>query len=273
MARPLRLEHAGALTARGDRREDIFFENEDRSEFLSILGEVCGRFNWVVHAYCQMTNHYHLLVETVDGNLWRGMRQLNGVYTQRFNRRRGLVGHLFQGRYKAILVQKDTYLLELTRYVVLNPVRARMVADPAEWPWSSYRTVVGEAPAPRWLDTDWLLGQFGGERMPAIGAYRQFVLAGKGAPSPLNQVQHQMLLGDDAFVVLHQQSRGRRYSAGSLQGPTEVGGAEPSGLPGALTRSGGGHGAGLFLGGLYHGRDRRAFRRSLHDGEPRCKSF
>jgi putative transposase len=210
MARPLRLEHAGALyhvTARGDRREDIFFENEDRSEFLSILGEVCGRFNWVVHAYCQMTNHYHLLVETVDGNLWRGMRQLNGVYTQRFNRRHGLVGHLFQGRYKAILVQKDTYLLELTRYVVLNPVRARMVADPAEWPWSSYRTVVGEAPAPRWLDTDWLLGQFGGERMPAIGAYRQFVLAGKGAPSPLNQVQH--LLGDDAFVVLHQQSRGR----------------------------------------------------------------
>ncbi|MGH8609509.1 MAG: transposase, partial [Gammaproteobacteria bacterium] len=101
-------------------------------------------------------------VETVDGNLWRGMRQLNGVYTQRFNRRHGLVGHLFQGRYKAILVQKDTYLLELTRYVVLNPVRARMVADPAEWPWSNYRAVVGEAPAPRWLDTDWLLGQFGG---------------------------------------------------------------------------------------------------------------
>jgi putative transposase len=99
MARPLRLEHAGALyhvTARGDRREDIFFEDDDRSEFLSILGEVCGRFNWVVHAYCQMSNHYHLLVETVDGNLWRGMRQLNGVHTQRVNRRHGLVGHLFQ---------------------------------------------------------------------------------------------------------------------------------------------------------------------------------
>ena len=106
MARPLRLEFAGALyhvTARGDRREDIFFRDEDRGDFLGVLGDVCGRFNWVIHAYCQMTNHYHLLVETVDGNLWRGMRQLNGVYTQRFNRRHGLVGHLFQGRYKAIL--------------------------------------------------------------------------------------------------------------------------------------------------------------------------
>ncbi|MCI0667839.1 MAG: transposase [Methylococcaceae bacterium] len=142
MARPLRLEHAGALyhvTARGERREDIFFETEDRSAFLSIPGEVCGRFNRVVHACCQMTNHYHLLVETVDGNLWRGMRQLNGVYTQRFNRRHRLVGHLLQGRYKAILVQKDGYLLESTRYVVLNPVRAGMVGDPAEWPSSSYR--------------------------------------------------------------------------------------------------------------------------------------
>jgi len=136
MARPLRLEYAGALyhvTARGDRREDIFFLDEDRADFLSVLGEVCERFNWIVHAYCQMTNHYHLLLETVDGNLSRGMRrQLNGVYTQRLNRRHGLVGHLFQGRYKAVLVQKDAYLLELTRYVALNPVRARMVADPGE---------------------------------------------------------------------------------------------------------------------------------------------
>lgn len=155
MARPLRLEYPGALyhvTARGDRREDIFFQDEDRTEFLSVLGVVCERFNWIIHAYCQMNNHYHLLLETVDGNLWRGMRQLNGVYTQRFNRRHGLVGHLFQGRYKAILVQKDAYLLELARYVVLNPVRARMVLDPAEWPWSSYPVIIGEAPVPDWLD-------------------------------------------------------------------------------------------------------------------------
>jgi len=208
MARPLRLEYAGALyhvTARGDRREDIFFQDKDRVEFLSVLEEVCERFNWVIHAYCQMTNHYHLLVETVDGNLWRGMRQLNGVYTQRFNRCHGLTGHLFQGRYKGILVQKDAYLLELSRYVVLNPVRARMVADPADWPWSSYGAVVGKAPVPVWLDADWLLSQFGSERVSAITAYRQFVLEGLSNLSPLNQVRHQALLGDDMFVAQHQQ--------------------------------------------------------------------
>ena len=204
MTRPLRLEYVGALyhvTARGDRLEDIFFEDEDRRDYLTVLGEVCERFNWVVHAYCQMTNHYHLLVETVDGNLWRGMRQLNGVYTQRFNRRHGLVGHLFQGRYKAILVQKETYLLELSRYVVLNPVRARMVADPADWPWSSYQAAVAEVQAAVWLDIDWLLGQFASERSRAIAGYRQFVLAGLRNPSPLDQIQHQVLLGDDAFIA------------------------------------------------------------------------
>lgn len=214
MTRPLRLEYAGAfyhVTARGDRLEDIFFEDEDRRDYLTVLGEVCERFNWVVHAYCQMTNHYHLLVETVDGNLWRGMRQLNGVYTQRFNRRHGLVGHLFQGRYKAILVQKETYLLELSRYVVLNPVRARMVADPADWPWSSYQAAVAEVQAAVWLDIDWLLGQFGSERSQAIAGYRQFVLAGLGNPSPLDQIQHQVLLGDDAFVARCQdEQRGER---------------------------------------------------------------
>ena len=127
MARPLRLEFSGALyyvTSRGDRREDIYRNREDRQLWLGILGHVCDRFNWVIHGYYQMTNHYHLLVETVDGKLSRGMRQLNGVYTQAFNRRYNESGHLFQGRYKAILVQKEAYLLELTRYVVLNPVCA-----------------------------------------------------------------------------------------------------------------------------------------------------
>ena len=110
MTRPLRLEFAGALyhiTARGDRREDIFFRDQDRTDFLTILSQVCARFNWVVHAYCLMTNHYHLLVETVDGNLSRGMRQLNGVYTQHINRNHNLPGHLFQGRYKAIPVERS----------------------------------------------------------------------------------------------------------------------------------------------------------------------
>ncbi len=164
MARPIRIEFAGALyhiTSRGDRREDIYHDDTDREGWLDVLGEVCTRHNWVVHAFCLMSNHYHLIAETPDGNLSKGMRQLNGVYTQRFNRRHGVVGHLFQGRYKAILVQRDAYLLELTRYVVLNPVRARMVKDPMDWPWSSYGATVGCVSAPDWLECDWLLAQFG----------------------------------------------------------------------------------------------------------------
>lgn len=209
MARPLRLEFPGALyhvTSRGDRREDIFLCDEDRLDWLDVLGMVCDRFNWVVHAYCQMTNHYHLLVETVDGNLSKGMRQLNGLYTQRFNRRHGLVGHLFQGRYKAILVQKEGHLLELTRYVVLNPLRAHMVNVLEDWRWSSHPIVTGQVAAPAWLDKDWLLGQFGTERSEALRRYREFVLAGTGLPSPLRGTRHQLFLGDDAFVESHRQA-------------------------------------------------------------------
>jgi len=165
---------------------------------------VCDRFNWVVHAYCQMTNHYHLLVETVEGNLSVGMRQLNGLYTQRFNRRHGMVGHLFQGRYKAILVQKDAHLFELSRYVLLNPVRARMVALPEDWVWSSYSLMISDSFAPEWLDTDWLLGQFGTQRAVARCAYQTFVLQGCGLSSPLLATKHQLLLGDDGFVKKHQ---------------------------------------------------------------------
>ncbi len=208
MARPLRLEFAGAVyhvTSRGDRREDIFLDDDDRQAWLSVLGQVCDRFNWVVHAYCQMSNHYHLLVETVEGNLSAGMRQLNGLYTQRFNRRHGMVGHLFQGRYKAILIQKEAHLLELSRYVVLNPVRARMVATPEEWLWSSYTFCLQDQFSPPWLDTDWLLGQFGTQRSLARRAYQRFVREGHGLPSPLLATRHQLYLGDDAFVAQHRQ--------------------------------------------------------------------
>ncbi len=122
MARPLRLEFTGALyhiTSRGDRHEDIYEDDADRKAFTSVLGNVCKTYNWVCHAYCLMSNHYHLLIETPDANLSRGMRQLNGVYTQTFNRAHGQAGHVFQGRYKAVLVEKDSYLLELSRYIVL----------------------------------------------------------------------------------------------------------------------------------------------------------
>lgn len=209
MARPLRLEFSGALyhvTARGDRQGDIFLSKKDREDWLDLLGDICARFNWVVHAFCQMTNHFHLLVETIDGNLSRGMQQLNGGYTQRINRRHSLVGHLFQGRYTAILVQKESYLLELSRYVILNPIRARMVESLEEWQWSSYRSIMGLAPAPSWLDTDWLLSRFGTETEEARRRYYQFIKAGKGLPSPIRNARHQLLLGDDTFVAHFQQS-------------------------------------------------------------------
>ena len=151
MARPLRIELSGGLyhvTSRGDRREVIYLDDSDRVNWLALLGHVCRRFNWACHAYCLMDNHYHIVVETAEGNLSKGMRQLNGVYTQYINRTYNRIGHVYQGRYKAILVEKEIYLLELARYVVLNPVRAGMVKDIEEWPWSSYPAMIGESSSP-----------------------------------------------------------------------------------------------------------------------------
>jgi REP element-mobilizing transposase RayT len=202
MTRPLRVEFDGALyhvTARGERRDAIFRTDSDRLAWLSMLGETCARFNFQVHAYCQMTNHYHIVVETVEAGLARGMRYLNGNYSQYFNRQHELVGHVFQGRYTAILCQRETYLMELSRYVVLNPVRARMVALPAEWPWSSYRAIIGVNDAPSWLQHDRMLAQFGSHRTSARRAYEEFVLKGIGEPSPLRAVKNQLLLGDEEF--------------------------------------------------------------------------
>lgn len=203
MARPLRLEFPGALyhvTSRGDGREDIYRSDGDRRVFLAVLAAVCGRFNWVVHAYCLMTNHYHLLVETPDGNLSKGMRQLNGVYTQRFNRIYGRAGHVLQGRYKAILVEKAAYLLELARYLVINPVRAGMVRAAGDWPWSSYGATAGEVESPDWLRTAWLLSALAPTQQEAVDRYRGFVSAGMSQPSPWTQLKHQVFLGSEAFA-------------------------------------------------------------------------
>ncbi|MEN8129379.1 MAG: transposase [Pseudomonadota bacterium] len=203
MVRPLRIEYAGALyhiTSRGDKKSDIYQDDYDRESFLETLGEVCQRCNWILHAYCLMDNHYHLLVETPETSLSNGMRQLNGVYTQRFNRYHNQVGHVFQGRYKAVIVQKEPYLLELARYIILNPVRARMVRTANNWRWSSYRATIGNDPPQARLNTDWLLSCFAKRKLTAIERYKRFIAEGKNQPSPWEQLQNQVFLGSEKFV-------------------------------------------------------------------------
>lgn len=204
MTRPLRLEFPGAvyhLTARGDRREDIFLDDADRLTFLDFLAKEVHQQHWRLYAYCLMSNHYHLLIETPEGKLVDGMRRLNGVYTQAFNRRHGRVGHVLQGRYKSILVDKEAYLLELARYIVLNPVRAGMVQRVDDWPWSSYGVTAGKREAPDWLDAEWIVKQFGTDPVAARQAYRRFVRAGADIASPWEALRGQVYLGEDKFLA------------------------------------------------------------------------
>lgn len=203
MARPLRIEYAGALyhvTARGNAQGDIYITEEDREAFLKLLKNSCERHQWLCHAYCLMDNHYHLLIETEAPTLSKGMKYLNGTYTQQFNRVHRRVGHVFQGRYKAILVEKDSYLLELCRYIVLNPVRARMVRSAKDWRWSSYRATAGLGEPTEALTKDWLLGNFGKQRKRAIEGYKAFVKAGRNQPSPWEKLRNQVYLGSDEFI-------------------------------------------------------------------------
>jgi REP element-mobilizing transposase RayT len=203
MSRPLRIEYAEAVyhvTSRGNARRSIFKDDKDRSMLLNILEEVNDRYHWFCHAYCLMNNHYHLVIETPDGNLSKGMRQLNGIYTMRFNRRHGSVGHIFQGRYKAILVQKESHLLEVCRYIVLNPLRAKVVEVPERWRWSSYRATAGIERAHPCLTADWILGQFGPKRRTGEKRYRAFVMDGISEHRIWDDVKGQSILGDEDFV-------------------------------------------------------------------------
>jgi REP element-mobilizing transposase RayT len=202
MARPLRIEFDGALyhvTSRGNGKRDIFLDDTDRLIFLDTLEEVIKKFNWLSHAYCLMNNHYHLLVETPDGNISSGMRHLNGVYTQRFNKRHNKVGHLFQGRYKAILINKESHLLEVARYIVLNPVRAKLVEKPQFWKWSSFSATAYREEHPC-VHVDWILSQFSDDVKNAKRQYVKFVLAGVGEDSIWKDVTSQILLGDEVFI-------------------------------------------------------------------------
>ncbi len=210
MSRPLRIEFSGAvyhLTSRGNARQLIYGDDHDRETFLTSLSHVVDRFGWRCHAYCLMDNHYHFLIETPKPNLSRGMRQLNGICTQSYNRRHRKVGHLFQGRFKSILVEKESHLLELCRYVVLNPVRAKRVTHSGKWPWSSYLATVGEAEVPDFLSVDWLLAQFAKKNPVARKRYRDFVAEGFGQSTPWDQLQGQIYLGGETFIKKHQPNR------------------------------------------------------------------
>lgn len=198
MSRPLRLDHADAVwhvTSRGNEGRKIFLDDADRRRFLDALRRTVELFRWRLHAYVLMGNHYHLLLETPEPNLSRGVHKLNGPYAQAFNRRHRRAGHLFQGRFKAILLERQSHLLELTRYVVLNPVRAGLVKKAEHWEWSSYRATAGLTPVPSWLEVDWTRAQFGSAPL-CRRVYRSFIDAGGSSRyAPWRELHGQIYLG------------------------------------------------------------------------------
>lgn len=203
MARPLRIEYDGAVyhvTSRGNARCPIYKDDTDRDAFLEILAKTNKKHNWICHAYCLMNNHYHLVIETPDGNLSSGMRQLNGVYTQTYNLRHRKVGHIFQGRYKAILIERESHLLEVCRYVVLNPVRAKAISHPGAWRWSSYKATAGTVRPHSCLTTEWVWGEFGSKLRQAQKQYKEFVMAGIKEESILKKAKGQSVIGDEEFM-------------------------------------------------------------------------
>ena len=207
MSRPLRIEFSGAvyhITSRGNGKQEIFFKDKDRKIFLSLLWEVVERERWICYAYCLMDNHYHLLVETTRPNLSRGMRELNGIYAQKLNYIRGSVGHVFQSRYKSILVEKDNYLLELCRYIVLNPVRAKIVENPEDWEWSSYRATLGLVKPPKHLNISCILLNFDKNIKKSKEKYTKFIFEGIGKESPWRELRGRIFLGSKKFIEKHE---------------------------------------------------------------------
>jgi REP element-mobilizing transposase RayT len=203
MARQLRLDAPGCfwhVTSRGNAKADIVHDDHDRHCFLELLGKTVGRFKWVLYAYALMTNHFHLALETTEPTLSPGMQWLSGAYARAFNKRHDRVGHLFQGRFKAFLIDKEMYFLEVLRYVVLNPVRAGMVASVADYPWTSYRATAGDEPAPSWLASDRALAMFGDDKELARERYKRLVEEGVGAPTPWRNVVAQTYLGGKEWV-------------------------------------------------------------------------
>jgi len=207
MARPLRITYPGAfyhVTSRGNEQKDLFKSQRDREKFLEYLESATERYGAVFHAYCLLSNHYHLLIETPEGNLSQIMRHINGAYTTYFNVKRKRAGHLFQGRFRAILVEADEYATVLSRYIHLNPVRAGMVARPEDYRWSSYRSYIGQKTEIEWLKIDYILGYFGNRGKDAGKKYRTFVeeLIGQEYDNPLHGISGTAILGTSGFVEM-----------------------------------------------------------------------
>jgi putative transposase len=205
MARPLRIEYPGAfyhVTSRGNERKKIFSTDSDRKAFLSYLASSVERYGAVVHTYCLMSNHFHLLLETPEGNLSRIMQHINGAYTTHYNVKKKRSGHLFQGRFHAVLVDADSYAMELSRYIHLNPVRAGIVSTPEEYPWSSYRSYTGKEKAPDFLTTSFVLGYFDASTSKAHRSYARFVeeIIGTEYENPFVETVASTILGGKEFI-------------------------------------------------------------------------
>ncbi len=223
MTRPLRLELPGAVyhvTTTGNAGQAVFREAAESELFLEIVGEACGRFDWRCYAYCLLPDRYHLLVETGQPTLARGMRQINGRYTQAFNRRHGIGGHLFQGRYRAVMVEQPAFLAAACRDVLRRPVELGLAAEPAAWRWSSHRAVLGRLPpdraAPPWLAVAALLALYDPD--PAVARRRYAAdVAEDGRPPLWEHLRHQVFLGSEAFAAeMRERARAAAERRGSL---------------------------------------------------------
>jgi putative transposase len=204
MSRPLRIEYPGAfyhVINRGLERREIFRSKQDYEYFLSLLSQVHEKYGLLAHSYCLMPNHYHLYLETPNGHLSKAMRELDGHFTQKFNKKYARVGPLMQGRYKAVLVEQDSYSLQLSKYIHLNPVKAKIVKNPEEFLWSSYTAFIGKSKVPNFLQTNLILGQFGKSVKKARKAFKNFTLQDMEDDwSPEKETYKGLILGADDFV-------------------------------------------------------------------------
>jgi len=204
MGRPLRVQYPGAvyhITSRGNEKKNIYFDDSDRRRFLEILKDYHDRFGILIHCFVLMDNHYHIVMETPEGNLLKVMHGINSAYTGYLNRKYHRAGHLFQGRYKGILIDKESYLLQLSRYVHLNPVRAKIVDIPEQYEWSSYGGYISKRRQLKWVEYSWILSNFGSDNQRARSEYRKFVEDGVdgGVENPFKNVYEQVLLGGEEF--------------------------------------------------------------------------